>query len=307
MPDAASDAGGPHLEPEEAPTPVETPPAEAPDAPADPRWWGSVTLAVGGLAHWRAGPSTVLAHRRATDWRLWHDTGEDQYAVVAERPRRLDETPPEGAATARFSFGETPDTITVNPALPDRPVVVRPESSLIVPPGERVTLYASVPAWMVLQVEMRRTRRGRRDKGPEAAPVVLLELPTYRPSDTWFGPSTREGELCFAVRTAARLEVADLPLRPHRVIAPVTVENQGATPLPVTRVAVPMPFLALHVDRAGRLWCDGVQFTQQADGESSVKVVPSAPTGGERLAGPRDTRSFGQALTKTFSRLLRGT
>lgn len=303
MSQAPSDAGGPHLErpADEAPA-VEKPPAEPSEQPLDPRWWGSVTLPVGGVARWRAGPSTVTVQRRASDWRIWHETAPDAYAVDAERARRLEEEPPYTAPTARFSFAETPDTITVSPALADRPVIVRPESALSIPPGERVTLYASCPVWMALQLQVRRPKRG----GKGASPVVLTELPSHRPSDTWFGPSTREGELCYAVRTAARTDVAELPLRPHRAVTPVTVENQAATPVEIVRIEAPMPFLALHVDRSGRLWTDGVLFTREADDDTSVKVTPRAPAGGERLAEPRDTRSFGQTIGKTFSRLLRG-
>jgi hypothetical protein len=302
MSQAPSDAGGPHLErPDEAP-PEDDAPSGPPAKPFDPRWWGSVTLSIGGVARWRAGPSTVHAERRASDWRVWHETGSDPYAVEAERAHRVDDPAPEGAPTVRFTFAETPDTIAVTPALADRPVIVRPESTLSVPPGERVTLYVSSPVWMALQLQVRRPKRG--SKGP--SPVVLAELPTHRPSDTWFGPSTREGELCYAVRTAARLEAADLPLRPHRAVTPVTVENQGATPLDVTRISVPMTFLALYLARGGRLWTDGVLYTREADGDDSVKVAPAAPAGGERLAGPRDTRTFGQTISKTFSRLLRG-
>ncbi len=281
---------------------VDTPPAEPSEKPLDPRWWGSVTLPVGGVARWRAGPSTVVAQRRASDWRVWHETEPDAYAVEAERVRRVEEEPPDTAPSARFSFAEAPDTITVSPALADRPVIVRPESPLSIPPGERVTLYASTPVWMALELQVRRPKRG--SKGP--SPIVLKELPSYRPSDTWFGPSTREGELCYAVRTAARTDAADLPLRPHRAVTPLTIENRAATLMEITRIEAPMPFLALHLDRRGRLWTDAVLLTREVDDDTSVKVTPGAPTGGERLAEPRDTRSFGQTISRTFSRLLRG-
>jgi hypothetical protein len=35
-------------------------------------------------------------------------------------------------------------------------------------------------------------------------------------------------------------------------------------------------------------------------------VAPYVPSGGERLAEPRTSQGFGQALSRTFSRLLRG-
>lgn len=301
MSDAPQEAGGPHLENVEAPV-VDPPPEPTSDAPLDPRWWGEVTLPLGGVGRWRAGPSTVRVERRASDWRVWHEGGGDPYATVAERVRAVGDDAPEGASTLRFSFAETPDTLRVRPSLADRPVIVRPETPLAVPPGETVTLYASTPVWMALKFEVRRPRRGR---APAADLAVVAELPTARPTDTWFGPNTREGELCYAVRTAARTEVADLPLRPHRAVTAVTVENQAATPLDLVRIAVPMPFLALHVAPDGRLWTDGVRFVREADEDTTVQPQATAPTGGERLAEPRTAPTLGQALSRTVSRLFK--
>ena len=295
------EAGGPHLENVEVPV-VDPPPEPTSDAPLDPRWWGEVTLAHGGVARWRAGPSTVHVERRASDWRVWHEGGTDAYAVVAERLRAVTDGVPEGASTLRFSFAETPDTLQVRPSLADRSVVVRPETPLAVPPGETVTLYASTPVWMALSLELRRTRRSRT---PATDLTVVAELPSARPTDTWFGPNTREGELCYAVRTAARTEAAELPLRPHRAVTAVTVENQAATPFDLVRIAVPMPFLALHVDPDGRLWTDGVRFVREADDDTTVTANPAEPEGGERLADPRTAPTLGQTLSRTVSRLFK--
>ncbi len=301
MSDAPQEAGGPHLENVEVPV-VDPPPEPTSATPLDPRWWGEVTLAPGRVARWRAGPSTVHVERRASDWRVWHERGEDAYAVVAERLRSVPDEAPEGAPTLRFSFAETPDTLHVRPRLADRPVVVRPETALAVPPGETVTLYTSTPVWMAISLEVRRTRRGR---APATDLAVVAELPSARPTDTWFGPNTREGELCYAVHTAARTEIEDLPLRPHRAVTAVTVENQATTPLDIARVAVPMPFLALHVDRSGRLWTDGVRFVREPDLDTTVEAVAGSVEGSERLAEPRAAHTFGQTLSRTVSRLFK--
>lgn len=301
MSNAPQEAGGPHLENVEVPI-VDPPPEPTSAAPLDPRWWGEVTLTPGGVARWRAGPSTVRAERRRSDWRVWHEGGADAYAVEAERVHAVADGAPEVASTLRFSFAETPDTLHVSPVLADRLVVVRPETPLVVPPGETVTLYASTPVWMAIKFEVRRTRRGR---APASDLTVVAELPSARPTDTWLGPNTREGELCYAVRTAARTEVADLPLRPHRAVTAVTVENRAATPLDLVRVAMPMPFLALHVDPAGRLWTDGVHFVREPDEDTTVDAQPAAPKGGELLAEPRDTPTLGHTLSRTVSRLFK--
>ena len=301
MSDRPEEAGGPHLETVEAPV-VDPMPESIEPASADPRWWGEVSLAFGGVARWRAGPSTVHVERRASDWRVWHATEGDEYVVAAERLAAIADEPPEGAPTRRFSFAESPDTLHVRPRLADRPVIVRPESPLAVPPGETVTLYASTPVWMALQFEVRRSRRRRTS---ETDLAIVAELPTARPTDTWFGPNTRVGELCYAVRTAARTEVADLPLRPHRAVTALTVVNQADTPLDVTRIEVPMPFLALHVDGSGRLWTDGVRFEREPDEDTTVQPIPFTPDGGERLAEPRTATTLGQTLSRTVSRLFK--
>lgn len=304
MADTPSDAGGPHLA--AAPEPiVETPPAEPDVLPLEPRWWGAVTLPVDGVARWRAGPSTVVAERRRTDWRLWHTSGPDAHASVAERVRAIaGDAVPDGAPTLRYSFDAAPDSIDVRPRLADRPVVVRPESPLVVPPHETVTLYASTPVWMAISLEIDRPRRGRRADADDGL-AVLTELPSSRPSDTWLGPNTREGELCYAVRTAARTEIDALPLRPHRAVTPLTIENRAASPLELQRVAVPMPYLALHVDRAGRLWSDGVRFVREPDEDTTIEPAPHTPDGGEKLAEPRTAPTLGEALSRTVSRLFK--
>jgi len=271
------------------------------------RWWGAVALPIGGVARWRAGPSSVTAERDVNDWRIWHDAGDDAYDTIAEHIARIDEPPPATPPTLRFSFAETPETIRVMPALPDRQVVVRPESPLSVSPGERVTLYASAPVWMAFQVEVLR-RRGR--GAPTSAPVVLSELPTARPTDTWFGPNTREGELAYAVRTAARMRVDLLPLRPHRAVIPIAVENDGLGAMVLSRVAVPTPYLPLYVDEAGRLWSSSVRLTRDSDDETRVRIDSGPPSGvrgrAEQLAAPRQNGTFGAMLGKSLSRLLRG-
>lgn len=290
--------------------PLETP-SGGEQGPSDPRWWGSLSLEPGQAGRWRAGPSTVYAARSRTDWRLWHQQDADAYAPVGQWPRRVDVAElPDGVPQVRFSFADSPDSILVSPRLAPRPVVIRPETSLAVPPGERVTIYISTPTWMALTVQGSGSKR----RGGDAKQVLLADLPTHRPSDTWFGPSTREGELCYAVRTAGRLVFADLPLRPHRAVTPLSIQNDADDLLQVQRVQVPMPQLSLYVDANGRLLTDGVLFRREADGDfAEVRTDRQALAGtamatltaAEKLAPPR-TPVVGNIVMRAFSRFFRG-
>ncbi len=281
--------------------PLEDAPAGA-AGPPDPRWWGEVRLSIGQVARLRAGPSTVHLQRLAAEWRLWQTQADDPYAPIAERAQvRPESEAPSETPNGRFSFASAPEGLHVRPALADRPVVVRPEGTLAIGGGQTVTLFVSTPAWLSL-----RLWNPTNDKVRRSGDGVLWEAPTHRPSDTWFGTSTLEGELCYAVRTAGRLAVGELPLRPHRVVTPLTIVNEAAAPLALTRVQVPLPQLALHVDRDGRLWSDGVRFTRDADGDdAALRVVPAKFQGGERLAAPRAPANPNVVL-KAFSRFFKG-
>ncbi len=293
-PTAAAPASSPVRE-----APLEDAPAGA-AGPADPRWWGEVRLALGQVARVCAGPSTVHLQRLASEWRLWQAQDEDPYAPVAERARVQPE-PPADAPKGRYSFATSPEVLYVRPALADRPVVVRPEGALAIGGGQTVTLFVSTPAWISLTLTDPSDGKARRN-----GIGVVWEAPTHRPSDTWFGPSTLEGELCYAVRTAGRLSVGELPLRPHRAVTPLTIVNEAPAPLVLDRVQVPLPQLALHVDRDGRLWTDAVRFTREADGDdAALRVVPAKLQGGERLAAPRAPANPNVVL-KAFSRFFKG-
>jgi hypothetical protein len=286
----------------------------------DPRWWGETRLEVGQVARLVAGPLRLWAERRAHEWRLVSEHGADGHAGAAERGHLVDQGDvPEGAAGQRFSFASAPAAFIVRPALADRPVVVRPDGVIAIPSGERVTLYVSTPVWLVLSVGRPSSgpkQRGGSRRAPPARErnatddVRLTELPSYRLSDTWFGPSTREGELCYASRTAGRLTLDELPRRPHRAVTPVTIHNHAAQPLVIDRVQVPIPLLSLYVDADDALWTNGVNLTRESDGDhAALRVEPSPPRtrrgAPERLAPPRTTSS-GSAVVRAFSRLFRG-
>jgi hypothetical protein len=297
----------------------EAPPAVAP--PVDARWWGETALGVGDVARAIVGPLTVWGRRRAFDWSIATKGGGDGQAGEAERGRVVPEGAlPDDAAIQRFSFAEAPGALLLRPALADRPVVVRPEHPLAVPSGERVTLFVSTPVWVVVSVGRpsrgsTSRRRGRRPPAPEPEraasieDVRLLELPSYRLSDTWFGPSTFVGELCYASRTAGRLALDELPVRPHRAVTPVIIDNRAPSALVVQRLLVPIPSLALYTDVDGTLWTQGVTLTRESEGDTAITRVDNASQGAggkrlERLAEPRTTATTG--VVRAFSRLFRG-
>jgi len=253
-------------------------------------WWGEHSLADGQVLVCRIGPLRLSIHRLTHEWRVAHRRDLDD-SVDVKTELGTDELD-EPDTVDRFLEQQTPALCSLAPALADRSVVSRPEKPFHVPAGESTTLYVSSPVWVrVAEGEERRT---------------LLELPAAVPSDTWFGSSTREGELCYASRTHGRLRLEDVPLRPHRAVTPVTIENRGTGHLRLERLSLPTPYLSLFAGPGDALYTEAVTLIRAQDGELARLHVGNGPSeparGGKLLTAPRQRRAEG-SLFRAFGNL----
>jgi len=266
-------------------------------------WWGTASLEMDAGGEWHVGPSTLWVYRSFHDWRVIVRPSTDPKTAdpMAQRSGRKGpvdegtmtavlESEDDDLLTQRFSVQDTGEEIALRPALADRPVVVRPEHPLSVLPDEAVTLYLSTPLWV--RIELVESERR------------LTEVPSHRMSDTWFGPSTREGTLCYATRTAGRLRLDRLPLRLHRALTPLTVQNRTAESLALERIQLPVPHLSVYGTPDDVLWTDPVRMTHRSvDEGAAIDIQEGPPTDqaeADRLQDPREERKHG-LFTSTFS------
>ena len=266
-----------------------TDPASARSAPATP-WWGDDALPVQHMHHWRLGALQSWMMRAEHEWRIAWEVGRDPLneAHEHEGPLPIDEahfswkSPPPAYTLHRYSMQNTAPAFALHPVLADRALVVRPEHPISIVPGEAITLFVSTPLWVRITVH-------------ESA-QQLVEMPTVRLSDTWFGPSTREGELCYAARTTGRLHLDNVPRRLHRAITPLRIRNQARDTLLLERVQVPTPHLALYETDDAVLWTQALTLEREAnrttsDPAAAVHIRSGAPPeaeGATRLTNPRE-------------------
>ncbi|OOG28097.1 hypothetical protein B1C78_01910 [Thioalkalivibrio denitrificans] len=255
-------------------------------------WWSSRDVETGKGICWSLGPLTLSLFRNEDAWHMWMSRQEvDDSRPTVARVEPLDAMPADTDAE-RFVYGKAPGRVRLRPLLADRPVVVRARQPVFVPPGERTTLYLSTPVWLSI------------DLGDPAR--ALKEVPVLRLSDTWFGPSTREGELCYAARTHARSHLDEVPRRPHRAVTPVQVRNEANTLLPIEKISVPVPLLSVYGDPETGLWTEEVHLTRSADSDlAALRIVPGKPSyapRAERLSPPRAEPGRG-GLVRAFSDL----
>lgn len=244
------------------------------------RWWGPTPITAGSTTYFRVGPLELFALRRTQEWRFAMRGSDDVLDPHAEREEGVRMPPEEGFEHARFALAATGDSLVLTPALADRNVVVRPEVPFTVLPGEELTLYVTTPAWLRLS------------DGNGGQARQLLERPIVMPSETWFGPSTVSGALCYSSRTAARLAESELIPRPSRIASALVLRNSARDPLKLERVSVPVPFLSVF-ERGGLLWTERLVFERHRDGAVGRVEVANPPGEATRLSGPRMTSSSG--------------
>lgn len=258
-----------------------------------PIWWGEFAFAEGRLLSWRIGPLSVYIQRLTREWRIGYEQCEsgDDGPIDIERAVPVAETP-KLAVQHRYVFRRTTDNFWMTPYLADRSVVARPVDPFYVPPGQEAVLYVSSPLWVRIAVNYNRQ--------------LLESLPIVQPSDTWFGPSTREGELCYASTTRCRLNLEELPIRPHRAITPVQIINRGNQSLLIERINLPVIYLSLYGASSGHLWTDMVTITREATDERASlqlhKRPPSQASEAELICEPQLHSEKGM-LSRAFSAL----
>jgi hypothetical protein len=238
--------------------------------------WRTLQVPDGGDARFQIGPLRIWLHRTRLEWVVAHEyVPLDEDAPDEGEP--MPDSPTESAECERHPFRETPLAVRIQPAMADLPVVVRPENELYLPAGEEVRLLVGTPLWLKITAGLEE--------------VTLLDMPIRRPSETWFGPSTRTGEVCYASRSRAKMRVGDLRQAPLRAITAVHVRNRAASAFAINRVYVPAPRLSLHESTDGRLWTETLSIERTAEAKMVGFEVGSSPPPdalpAERLVGPR--------------------
>lgn len=257
-------------------------------------WWGDHKIPEDSAGHWRIGPLDLWVYRSLHEWRIASESSDDSLdqAFAVEVPMAA-EIPEEQPNACRFGFRKTKGKLKLVPALADRPLVINPATPFSLPPDEELTIYVSSALWLRLRVD-----ESNHD---------LLDIPTYRPSDTWFGPSTREGELCYAGKTSARHQLENLPIRPHRALSAVRVRNLAGSNLSVERLKLPMPNMSLFASEDGQLWTETVTLQREQEGELASlqlgKKPPSTISKPRLISGPREQQNKG-LLIRAFGDLI---
>lgn len=259
------------------------------DALKELPWWGAFKIEDGDVHHWQIGSLQFWIEAKPGEWRIHHCPGSDPHSETASH-RFSDESPVNMAALHIGVSGRQHD-VHVVPILADRDMVARPETPTVVIQHDTTDFFVTTPVFVSVQT-------------PEGTP--LIELPSYRPSDSWFGDAT-EGELCYASRVAAYTDLSRLKHLAGRVATKVSVNNRLPRNLTLERFRLPTPHLSLYVDADSNLWTQDIIITIGNEEPPHIRIDPRPPreaTSPRLVVGPR-TPAAGNILIRAISRLLR--
>ena len=200
---------------------------------------------------WNIGDRKIAIQRFDKEWVIWNaETSSENSSPISLKTLKTSNTLVDVPFT-RHLFKHTEETLIISPSLADRSIVARPASKLNIPSGEEIELYVSTPLWFTVK--------------PKSKSAAIADIPFWRPSDSWFGPTTMEGELCYAKYTDAKVSLSKLEIRHHRAVTPVLIKNEHDEMLTIERINLPAPFLTLYADKQQQFWSDKIEITHHSD------------------------------------------
>lgn len=200
---------------------------------AHQQFWKSRQMPLDRACLWRLGRLRLWLARAEREWGFATESAENPevldssfvpYDVI---PNRLD--------WKHFAFENAPEQFELWPAVPPRPVVVRADQAVAIPPRQSAKYFACVPVWVELWVG-----------APERHNQMKIgSVPTRMLSNTWFG-NHATGELCYSLRFAATRQLDDLKLHPHHLICPIILENHSEHTLDFHKLCLRTKHLAIY-------------------------------------------------------------
>lgn len=252
----------------------------------DSNKWGEFPLDVQQRIH----------HFHMGDLHLWIQHKEDEIWIGHEYEKtngklpELGNNPPEELTWARWALKDFEDSVYLNPAFPELPIIVHSEYQLKVTPGSSINIYTRIPIWVRITIGKKK--------------ALLTELPTVKLSRTWFG-SPLEGELCYWATTKARRSLSNVEQKSFLVNCPIHISNKTGEDLNFDKFCFRVERLKIFLV-GNELWADETRIMYQGEEQySDISMSGRLPKGmnkGKLLTEPRKPAQRSLA-TRTFRKI----
>ena len=241
--------------------------------------WGPLEIPAGECLRWDIGGVTLWVRVIEDEWLIahsYHDTSRTDTVGAHLDPDGMPADSSELSWT-RFVTVRN-DGVYAQPVLPDRPVVIRPQSPIVLLPGRWGRFFFSVPLWVRFVSQL----------GGHAATAV--EIPTQNLSSTWFG-DMETGELCYSADSRLLRAMPETDSDEAYARCEVEIRNGSRERLQFERICVHVEHMHLYA-ADGKFWSDQVRVVfKGAEQVSQLSYVPGPPknlSAAEAICEPRE-------------------
>lgn len=241
------------------------------------------------------GPLKLAIHHDKHEWALAYDwVFSEEYETPTVSFGSEDDFREIDKNIQRFATNGSGGKVNFKPKLADRSIVAKPRVPFHLVSHQELWLYVSSPVWLSITIGEDETQ--------------LTELPVHRPSDTWFGSNTIEGEIAYSVKTHARLALEEINKSRYRAITPVKLINKTDKHLFLERISLPVPSLKLYQASSYTLWTSSITLLREEDNDtSSIRIEAESPSQADEANLISEPRIVAPAnvFIKTMSSLFR--
>lgn len=247
--------------------------------------WKSHTIGRNQTLELALGPLHMWMYRGEQELHIAHEMehGNDERCAVSVFEGALSQE----RDWTRWILDKGVECVQFKPRLPDRPLIVRPEMPMYLMPKQSVQFFVGIPIWLAITLGARHKQ--------------AIEVPSLALSNSWFGPFT-EGELCYAMKTTAKLHQQDLIPSAYRAVFPLEVRNASPEKLNFERLCIRPQYLNIFQGET-RLWTSKGRVSYRGE-ENWSRIIysshaPEFDQAGRLLGKARETMQRG-AFLKTF-------
>ena len=178
--------------------------------------------------------------------------------VSPSKGRRLSEAE---LVPRRFSLGTT-DSILLEPALPDHPLIIRPDQPYSIVPDGSAEVFIEVPLSLAIILPGKRSQR-----------IHLAEINFAPLSKSWFGEVTA-GELSYSLESSLPAELKDCAVGNGYAVCPISITNETPQLLDFQRMYLRVQHLTIYKGSQKNTECIITDATQVVfRGEDAVSQI----------------------------------
>lgn len=248
--------------------------------------WSKLSIENRSTHFWKVANKIIYIRKRNKEW-LYSINDTDTYMNVIDYGVQNNE---EIDADWLTVVGDKSSALNILPALPDRPIVVKPETTLKILPGKNVLVFIRVPIWLQFYA------------GTKKKENLVFECSSKELSSTWFGEPD-SGTLAYSLRLKPDAQLFEKPKSfTNHIICPIRLTNDSNMPLDVQRLLLHGEYLNIYGER-NELYTNEVKIKFKGISEiSDVQYSNQAPSYSKhscQISSARSSKTK-NVITKSF-------